>query len=301
MYSDSSKQLKAEFLLLVVAINWGLTFPFTKIMLEDVSPVLSVFIRFFITTLLFIIFYPKVLRSFNKDDYTKGLILGIFLFGGFITQTIGMKYTSASKAGFITGTYILMVPVFQYFISKRLPLTENIAGVIVASVGLYLLSNTGVSEFNIGDLLVLVCALFFALHIIYLDRYSRIETVNINNLIFTQFLTMLIFSLPMIWLFDAKTDNGIFLNVSFPLVSTVMFNSVIATLIGFVLINRYQRFTLPVKAALIYSLEQVFAALFAYLILSEVLTLIQVIGCGLMLFGLAISEFYRPIFKSKVL
>ena len=301
MPSDSSKQLKAELLLLVVAINWGLTFPFTKIMLEDVSPVLSVFIRFSITTLLFIIFYPKVLRSFNKDDYTKGLILGIFLFGGFITQTIGMKYTSASKAGFITGTYILMVPVIQYFISRRLPLAENITGVIVASVGLYLLSNTGVSEFNIGDLLVLVCALFFALHIIYLDRYSRIETVNINNLIFTQFLTMLIFSLPMIWLFDAMTDNGIFLNLSFPLVSTVMFNSVIATLIGFVLINRYQRFTLPVKAALIYSLEQVFAALFAYLILSEVLTLIQIIGCGLMLFGLAISEFYRPIFKSKVI
>lgn len=301
MPSDSSKQLKAELLLLIVAINWGLTFPFTKIMLEDVSPVLSVFIRFSITTLLFIIFYPKVLRSFNKDDYTKGLILGIFLFGGFITQTIGMKYTSASKAGFITGTYILMVPVFQYFISKRLPLAENIAGVTVASVGLYLLSNTGVDEFNIGDLLVLVCALFFALHIIYLDRYSRIETVNINNLIFTQFLTMLIFSLPMIWLFDAMTDNGIFLNLSFPLISTVMFNSVIATLIGFVLINRYQRFTLPVKAALIYSLEQVFAALFAYLILSEVLTLIQIIGCCLMLFGLAISEFYRPIFKSKVI
>lgn len=270
-------------------------------MLEDVSPALSVFIRFLITSLLFALIYPKIFRSFNKSDYTKGLILGLFLFGGFISQTIGMKYTSASKAGFITGTYILMVPILQIAISKRKLLPENISGVIIATAGLYLLSETGFSEFNIGDVLVLICAFFFALHIIYLDIYTRDESVNIDNLIFVQFLTMIIFSLPMIWLFDSMTDNGIFLKLNFPLISTVLFNSVIATLIGLVLVNRYQRFTLPVKAALIYSLEQVFAALFAYLILTELLSLIQIAGCGLMLLGLAISEFYRPIFKSKVL
>lgn len=270
-------------------------------MLVDISPALSVFIRFLITTFIFALLYPKIFRSFNKSDYSKGLILGLLLFGGFILQTIGMKYTSASKAGFITGTYILMVPILQIVISKRKLLPENIAGVIFATAGLYLLSETGFSEFNIGDILVLVCAFFFALHIIYLDVFTRNDSVNIDNLIFVQFLTMIVFSLPMIWLFDAMTDNGVFLNLSFPLVSTVLFNSIIATLIGLVLINRYQRFTLPVKAALIYSLEQVFAALFAYLIISELLTLLQLAGCGLMLLGLAISEFYRPIFKSKEL
>jgi drug/metabolite transporter (DMT)-like permease len=297
--SEIPKQSKAELILLIVALNWGLTFPFTKIMLEFISPALSVLIRFSITIGIFILLFPSVPGSLNKHDLKPGLLLGIFLFAGFITQTIGMSYTTASKAGFITGTYILMVPALQLFISKRKFMPENIAGVIISTTGLFLLSGMGIDEINTGDVLVLICAAFYALHIIYLDKFSRRDGANINALIFLQFAVMVLFSIPSVWLFDHYSNLGIFITISPALIGTILFNTLIATLLGFILVNRFQRYTLPVKAALIYSFEQVFAAIFAYLILSELLSSIQITGCLFMLTGLAVSEFYRPLFKKQ--
>jgi len=210
-----------------------------------------------------------------------------------------MSYTTASKAGFITGTYILMVPALQLFISKRKFMPENIAGVIISTTGLLLLSGMGIDEINTGDVLVLICAAFYALHIIYLDKFSRRDGANINALIFLQFAVMVLFSIPSVWLFDHYSNLGIFITISPALIGPILFNTLIATLLGFILVNRFQRYTLPVKAALIYSFEQVFAAIFAYLILSELLSSIQITGCLFMLTGLAVSEFYRPLFKKQ--
>jgi drug/metabolite transporter (DMT)-like permease len=277
-------------MLLIVTISWGMTFPLTKISLNYISPVLLVFFRFLITIILFNLFFFKEYRSLKFTDLRLGIILGVFLFLGFAFQTIGLRYTSASKSAFITGTNLVVIPFAQYFILKTKPKKENVIGAFVVMLGLYVLTEAYFTTPGIGDILTLICAFCFAIHIVLLDKYSR-ET-GFNILVFGQFLTMVIMSLLFVIFFEAFLFNEIFFEVNLKIIFIIIFTSLFATLIAITFMTRYQKETTPLRAGVIYNMESIFAVIFSFFILGEIMNFNQIVGVIIMLIGLFISEFF---------
>ena len=180
---------KAEFILLFIAAIWGGTFVITKLSLLDLPPFTFLSIRFLLASILFLIIFFKKIQIPVKGELWGGIILGLLLFGGFASQTLGLVYTTASKSALITGTNLLIIPFAQYLIIKKKVGFENWVGVIVVLLGLFLLTRPEISGMNLGDILTLVCACCWAFYIIYLDIASK--KYPLHNLVFIQFLLVL--------------------------------------------------------------------------------------------------------------
>lgn len=288
---------KAEFILLFVTLSWGLSFPTIKIGLNYISPVFFVFIRFTLTLIIFYIIFRKKIYSLEKKNIFKGIILGIFLYIGFLTQTAGLKFTTASNSAFLTGTNILIVPFAQILIIKKYPKPENILGIMVAIAGMYFLTGFDKMAANIGDILTVICAISFAFQIVMLDYYSR--TTDYLSLIYGQFIAMSVFSFFTTLFLEVYILNELIFIPDYYLLFVILFNTIFSTLIALFLSTKYQKYTTPVKASLIYNSEVVFAVIFAYIILNEILSRSQITGALLILTGVFISEFSRDLFKRE--
>jgi drug/metabolite transporter (DMT)-like permease len=278
-----TKQHKAEIILLSSTVIWGGTFAIVKGALDNISPLFLVATRFLFVTVLFLPFIFTRLKTIKSSDIQKGIILGTLLFFGFATQTIGLQYTTASKAAFLTGTMVIFTPILQLIMEKRAPKLGNVVGVLIVSAGLYLLTSPKGSEFNFGDGLNLVCAILFAIYTVYVDMATQQgDIVNIN---FIQILTNGVVSLIAALMFE-----DIFVNLSINLISSFLYLSLFATMLTLYLIVKWQRETTPTKAAVIYSVEPVIAAGFAYLLLNEMIGVYGIIGGAIIITGLLISE-----------
>lgn len=284
------KTYKAELILLIVTFSWGLSFPLIKISLQFISPGFFVFIRFFLTLLIFYVLYRKKI-DFKKFRLWKyGITLGIFLFFGFAFQTAGLKFTTASKSAFITGTALVIIPFAQYFIIKNKPKPENLTGAVIVMTGLYILSESYLAVLNIGDILTLICAFSFAIHIVLLDKYSRL--IDFNYLVFGQFFTMAILSLLYTLIMELIFFDEFLIEINSTLIITFIYTAVFSTLLSIILITKYQKETTPLRAGIIYNMESLFAVFFAFLLLGEIMNFYQMIGAVIMIIGLFVSEFY---------
>lgn len=268
-----------------------------KIGLEFSPPFTFVFIRFFVTLIIFSIFFYKKILKFKFNEVRYGVYLGIFLFIGFITQTTGLIFTTASNSAFITGTNIVLLPFAQILIIKTKPKFENILGIIIVVIGLYFLTNIKSDNINTGDLLTVFCAISFAFYIVLLDKFS--EKADTNALIFGQFVATTFLSLLSVLFLEKYFFGDIAFTLNYTLVGSLIYNSIFNTFLGLFLSTRYQKFTSPVRAGLIYNMEQVFAVIAAYFILKELFTGTQIIGAVIMIIGVVISEFYNIIFRKN--
>jgi len=283
---------KAELLLLSCTLIWGGTFAVTKTGLEDVSPMLFVAIRFGIATLLFLPFVAGGIRSMTRLTARGGILIGLLLFFGFVTQTIGLQYTSASKSGFITGLLVVFTPMFQIMFSRQLPKAGNVIGVILVTVGLYFLTSPEGSEFNRGDLLTLMCAAFFGLYIVFLDIYTR--NGDVKQIAFLQFAVTAGGGIVGAIMFDETL-----LRPTGDLVWGIAYLVLLATLYTLTVQTRYQKETTPTRAAIIFSVEPVFAAVIAYFALGETIGLSGVLGGGIIVLGLLVSELSDVLFRGR--
>ena len=197
MNSSEKKIFFADMSLLAVAIMWGYTFVVIKDALASITPFNFIAVRFVISLLLLCVIFRKSLREITRIEIRGGVVIGLFLFLAYAFQTTGLKYTTASNAGFITGFSVVLVPVFSAIILKSKPEPESIAGVVLASAGLFLLSYNGSFSLNKGDLLVLLCAVSVAFHILTVGYYSgrcsavritivQIATVTLLSLLFAR-------------------------------------------------------------------------------------------------------------------
>jgi len=295
---DKISHYKAELFLLSITVFWGVSFPFTKFALADFSPIALVFLRFSITLVVFFAIYYKKLQLRGFKEWRYGFILGFLLFLGFITQTTGMKYTTASNSAFITGTNVLLVPFALYFISKKKPRIQNIIGILIVTTGLYYLTGTGVTGLNYGDFITIFCTFSFALHVVLLDKYSKIT--DIIHLVFGQFLSMGVLSFLYMIIVEYLMYGNLQMNFTPSSTSLVLFLALFGTLLVFFLMTKFQGMTNPIKASIIYNMEQVFATFFAFFLLDERLTFSQIIGALIMITGLIVSEFSDLIFKRKL-
>ena len=176
------KVWKAESLLFCVTFIWGATFLFTKMGLNDCQPSFYILMRFIIALILCFVFFGKHLLKMKKDIVPQGLILGLLFGGGFLLQTYGIKYTSVSKAAFITGIVVTITPFVYWLVDRKKISKWSIAGVVVASAGLYIFTNPQFNNLNPGDVMTLVSVFFLGiLYIIYGYFYQEQKDICRNR------------------------------------------------------------------------------------------------------------------------
>jgi drug/metabolite transporter (DMT)-like permease len=294
--SAGSGKLFSDLGLFYCAAIWGSTFIVTKGALSAVDPVVMVAIRFLISAALLL---PWVLKRRNKGAHMReGFLLSLFLSTLYLTQTTGLLYTSASNSGFITGLFIIFIPVFMFLFRNRKPTVLQAVSAALALAGMWLLTG-GVSGFNRGDALTLVAAASYSAHLITTDKYVKAEADTVL-LAFHQF-----------WMVSALSF-GIALFKGAPLAvagvdgwGVIVFLAVFPTLTAFFIQMLAQKHSEPFKVGIIFTLEPVFAAIFAWTWGGERFVALKAGGGLLIVSGMILGELakldFRKVVKKEVL
>jgi drug/metabolite transporter (DMT)-like permease len=299
----SRSVLGHEALLLLTAIIWGLAFVAQRAGMESIGPFVFNGIRFLLgsISLLPVIILlnrknlpvgkhaksPALQAMKHKFVWVSGLISGLVLFIASSFQQMGMVFTTAGNAGFITSLYVIMVPLLGLIFGLKVN-RYTWMGALLAVIGLYFISvNTGFS-IQKGDLLVLTSAFFFAIHLLIIGYYSN--KTDVLWLAFIQFALTGILSL-IVGYFTEVIDIDQIKLATFPL----LYGGLMSVGIAYTLQTVGQKKAIPAHAAIILSLEALFAALGGWLILGEMFTARQITGGTLMLAGLVLSQLtFKP-------
>lgn len=280
------KGVQAEIYLLVIVIIWGSTFALIKGVIDLIPPYTYLAYRFLLAALILILlFWERIKENIDKTTLKRGFLIGIFLFMGYAFQTVGLKYTTATKAGFITGLSVVLVPIISHFFFKEKINRNSVIGVVLAFIGLWFLSYSSSFSFNLGDFLVLLCAVSFAMHIISVGLYAK--KVDYVGLVVVQLTTVFGLCLLMAIIFERP---ALHLSYSLHVWWSIVLTGVFATALAFYMQNRFQRYSTATKTAIIFSGEPIFAAVFAYLLLGEKVGLIAWAGGLLIIFGMIVSQ-----------
>ncbi len=289
-----TKQLKADIALFLVTIGWGASFILTKSSLTELSTFNFLAIRFFIAFAISSIIFIKDMKKTDKKSLRYGIILGLILYASFALQTMGLNYTSASKAAFITGFNVVLVPIFSTLMVKKIPNRKTILSVILAFIGIGMLSlNGSISRINIGDIYIFFAAIIFALYIIFVGKYTidsksvPLAVIQIGIVGFLSLVTSFIFESPVL-----PKANQVWINI--------FILSVVCTSGAYIVQSVAQKYTSPTHTALIYTAEPVFAAIFGYIIFREILSPRGMAGAALILSGMLITEVdIKALLKKK--
>lgn len=284
------KSWKAEILLLIATVIWGVTFSFTKIGLIYSTPILYLTLRFAISVfIVYLIWFYKINRI-SKRTFLYGTVLGGFYAGGLFFQTIGLQFTTVTKSAFITGLSIVLTPLVHKMIeSKKITFWQKI-GILVATIGLIKFTNPSFEYLNLGDLLTFLSTFLWAFYLVFINKYTE-GTFSFDytiQLVFVQFIIVLFFGILGLLIFEVKAW---FLKFEPKLIFSLLYNAIIASIFLTTIHTSVQKYTTPVKAALIFSLEPVFAAIFAYFIFVETLSASELVGAIILSLGIVLSEF----------
>ncbi len=281
------KPYQADLLLLLAALSWGLTFALVQDAIKDVPVYTFLFWRFGFAFVLMLIISAKYIASVNLTTLKAAAILGVFNFGAYAFQTYGLTLTLSSTVAFITGLFVVLVPLMAFFFFRQ-PVAKAVwIGIALALVGLWLLTAQDSIGFGLGELYTFICAVLFALHVLFTDKFSK--QYNVSLLVTFQFGTMAVASALMGLGRDhtliPASVTSVFL---WALVITVIF----ATIFAFWVQTSMQRFTTPSRTALIFTIEPVSAAVFGYFYLGEQLSAVQLVGGALIIAGVLFAELY---------
>jgi drug/metabolite transporter (DMT)-like permease len=296
------RTLKSDALLLVTATLWGLAFVAQRVGMDHVGPFTFNGVRFALGSLsllpLLLISRKQVSvgrniapRASAKTLIFGGTLAGVALFTGASLQQVGLVYTTAGKAGFITGLYVVIVPILGLFWGQR-PGYGTWTGAFLAAVGLYFLSVTEEFTISFGDLLELAGAFFWAGHVLIIGWLSpKIASIK---LAFLQFAICSILSLITAVFAEAITLQGL-VRATIP----ILYGGLVSVGVAYTLQVVAQRDAHPAHAAILLSMEAVFAAIGGWLILGETLSTRGLLGCTLMLSGMLLSQLSAYIFRQK--
>lgn len=280
---NMKKSLFADMSLILVAIIWGSGFIIIKNALDYMNPIYLMVLRFTLSSVLMAIIFWKKFKNINTEDLKAGIIIGIFLFLAFLFQTVGLQYTTVSKQAFITASNVVMVPFILWFIIKKTPDIYEIAAAILCFVGIGILSLEGGLVIGLGDGLTLICAVFFALHIISIGYYSKKHDPILLTII--QFGVAAVFSFLVAFVLKVE-----FTPITKEIATTMFFLAVVSTILAFGIQNVAQKYTTSTHAAIILSLESVFGSLFSVWLLSERFTFKLFMGCIIIFIAIITAE-----------
>ncbi|MGD8702529.1 MAG: DMT family transporter [Desulfosarcina sp.] len=290
-----TRHLKSDLLFLLSATIWGFAFVAQRMGMDHVGPFTFNGIRFLLGAMVLV---PLIYRNRNTNGHdrnrrspmdTRRLILfgglaGLAIYLAASLQQVGLVYTTAGKAGFITGLYVIIVPIMGLLWGQRTN-AGTWSGALMAAVGMYLLSVNEDFSISIGDLLELIGAVFWAVHI-HLIGWLSPKTDSLR-LAFVQFMVCAVVSLLTAWLVETATLAAI-AAASLP----IIYGGALSVGVAYTLQVVAQRNAHPAHAAILLSLEAVFAAVGGWLILGEVMPGRGLVGCLLMLSGMIVSQLY---------
>ncbi|MBU1041892.1 MAG: DMT family transporter [Proteobacteria bacterium] len=292
-----ARLFKADALLMLTAIIWGAAFVAQRLGMEHIGPFTFNGIRFALGALALqpLIWRMQATRAREGGAAGQGLdsarlirfglLAGCVLFAGAALQQVGIVYTTAGKAGFITGLYVVMVPLFGLFLRQRAGAGTWI-GALAAAVGLYLLSVNEDFTIAYGDVLELIGAVFWAGHVLLIGRLSPgMDATDAVKLASAQFAVCSLLSLGV----AVATEPIVLAGISAAAVP-ILYGGLMSVGVAYTLQVVAQRDANPAHAAIILSLEAVFAAVAGYFVLGEVLAVRALIGCALMLGGMLVSQ-----------
>jgi drug/metabolite transporter (DMT)-like permease len=288
------QQLFAELMLASVTLFWGATFPIVKEAITEMPVMAFLWVRFAIAAVLLAILSGRSgFSTLDRRGWRLGIMLGTLLFLSYLFQTFGLERTSSANTGFLTGLGVIWVPLMAGPILKKPAAFGSKIGVGLALFGLFMLTWHTPWMLNVGDFLVVVCSLFIALHIIGLDAFTR--GYDGRALTFVQIATMAVLSglgslayEPVSWP-SSWTSSLIF---------AFVITSVFATAYAFWAMTTFQNRTTPTRAALVYTLEPVFAAIFSVWLAGDRLSAIGWLGGLLIVTGMIVAEVW-PLLKCR--
>ncbi len=276
-------KLRADLGLLSVTFFWGTTFIISKLLLVDVPLPVYMALRLSIAAVAMDLFAFRFRKEWDHGVLQHGAVLGALLYLSYLFQMWGIQFTSASNAGFITGLSVVLVPVFGFFFFKVRSSKNVLFGIGFAVVGLLLLTGANPLHWNDGDLLVLICAVAVAFHVIYTGQFATRHNVYLLTAVQLTVVALLsVLALP-------------FSRFSWPQLTlrhweTLIYLGLFGTVFTFLMQTAMQRFTTTARTALIFAMEPVFAALFAFLVAGESLTLTGWLGGLLIVVGMISAE-----------
>ncbi|HEY0735749.1 MAG TPA: DMT family transporter [Herpetosiphonaceae bacterium] len=287
-------QRRADLLLVLISVIWGTTFTMVHETVATFPALALIAMRFWFAALVFVPTLISRRAELTRQNLKVGILLGALLFAGFTTQTIGLGYTSPTRGGFITGLNVVLVPLLGLIFGQRPP-TRAVVGVALAVAGLTVLSwgcqlpwlgcaadVVSTPAQRTGDLLILVCAFAFAMHIVAVSRWATtLPLITLNGV--QMFTAALLGSVAALFAGSIPVPSLSVWGVG-------LFLGVVATAMMFWLQLWLQRYTTATHTALIFALEPVFAAFFAWLWIDEALTWAVLLGGGLMLLGVIVAE-----------
>lgn len=273
----------AALALITVAISWGAGFVLMEPAIEKHPTFNFLAFRFTIAVLVMVAIRPQLFKSMNKTLLIQGSLLGLALGGGYVTQTIGLLYSTAALTGFFTGLYVALTPLLAWVFLRQRISKKALVGVIVATIGLGILSAGSVA-FGWGEISLVACAVLFALHIIGLGLWSSKH--DSYALTVVQLAVCAIIS----WIGAFVWDGGMQTPPDGEVWFAIIFTAVLATAVAFLVQTWAQGFLEPSRVAIILTSEVVFAAVISYSVGQETPTFLPVLGGSVMIMAMLIVE-----------
>lgn len=275
--------------LILTAAIWGFAFVVVKDSVDTIPPVYMVSIRYTIAAVLLGFVLIPQFKKLNRYYWIHGAVTGLMLALGYITQTIGCKYTTAGKNAFLTTIYVILIPLISWPLNKKRPHFVVFLSAVMALVGIGLLAlrnEGGVLGFNVGDILTLICGLFYALHIIFTAKFSKDKNPVI--LTWIQFIVASVFSWAVSPLIDGSFSVALL--KSSRVIFSMLYLGIFSSLVAFLLQNICLKYMESSLASLFLSLESVFGVIFSTIFLRERMTLVMIIGCVLIFAAITIAD-----------
>ena len=287
-----------KILLVLAAAIWGFSFVVMKDVVATVPPGWLLGIRFLLAAVLLgFLLRKRVRRYISPRVVAAGAVLGVLDFGGFWTQTLGLQHTTPGINAFLTATYCVIVPFATWAVMRRRPAPYHVGAAVIAVAGIWFVSVSTAGEalsLGLGEGLTLVCAVFFAVHMVFVSKFSQAHDA----------LTLTVVQ------FFAEGALGCVAGVAFEgplpldgftagIVGQIVFLAVFASVIAFGIQNVSLAHVPPAQAALLLSLESVFGVLFSVLLYGEALTARLLLGFGLIFVAILINEVVGPRAAAK--
>ncbi len=290
----SGVRVRAELALVGIALIWGTTFVVVKSALSDASTLAFLAVRFsFASLLLFLVFRSRLAAAVpGRTSWLGGAVCGVFLFIGYALQTAGLRYTSASNSAFLTGLYVVLVPLLASILSRKNVRLLEWAACGLALLGTALMTGLGTGSWNRGDLLTLGCAFAFSAHIVAVAHWS--SKLNYEWLTFFQVAGVAVLSLMTFGWMETP-----FLVWTPRLAGALAVTAALATALSFSLYTWAQRHTTATRAALLFALEPVFAGVVAWGFAGERWNRLALFGAGLILSSIVLVELRPNVQKEQ--
>jgi drug/metabolite transporter (DMT)-like permease len=288
------RKVRADLALMLCSLLWGATFVTVNEALSDASVFVFLAVRFGLAAALMAAVRWRALMSVTREEFFAGMRLGLFMFGGYAFQTAGLVYTTPAKSAFVTGSSVVMVPLLLAMLWGKNLSKWVYGGAAAAVAGLYLLTvpEAGFAHLNRGDLFTLVAALLYAVHIILVGEYTRKHSVEALSVLQVAACGALAGAASAVG--AASGLEPARFSWTWGLIEGVLICAVLATAVAFSIQLWAQQYTTPSHAAILFTLEPVFAAVTSYFLMGERLGRRAFAGAVLVFVGILVAELLGP-------